>query len=323
MRRTFCWTRLAPVACAIILGASDAGAYRMIQNTSVGRTSFGTRVTCDDPVGFAHWTTASISWRLNPANQGGKPGTTSALLNALTAWTSVSPASYTLSFAGTTSGGFSTDGVNTVSWGSDGGCTGGCLALTALVLGPGQVITEADILFNDAATWNTDGSDYDVEAIAAHELGHTLGIHHTDLTKRRNRPSMYASYFGIEGRSLESDDWSALNCSFNRYTPLGASLAVAQPAAKATRNASVTLTSRTRPGGAILRFTLEADERVRLELFDVAGRKLATLVDGVAGAGMHELAWDGSTNSAHHAGVYFARMITPIGTASTTVLLTE
>jgi len=318
MNRMLCWTRLAAVACPMILGASDAGAFRMIQNTDVGRTSFATRVTCDDPNGFAHWTTASVSWRLNPANQGGKAGATSAFTNALRSWTNVTPASYTLSFAGTTGAGFATDGVNTVSWGTDGGCTGGCLALTALVLAPGQVITEADIIFNNAATWNTDGSDYDIEAIAAHELGHTLGIHHTEITKQKNRPTMYASYFGIAGRSLESDDWSALNCSFNRYLPLSA-LAVA---AAAPKQVSVSLASRPRPGGAILRFTLADDEGVRLDVFDVAGRKLATLVDGVERAGLHEIAWDGAnTAGGEHAGVYFARMITPMGTVHTTVLL--
>ena len=61
---------LMAVACATMLGFTDAAAFRMIQNTSTGRTTFGTRVTCDDPGGFTHWTTSSISWRLNPANQG-------------------------------------------------------------------------------------------------------------------------------------------------------------------------------------------------------------------------------------------------------------
>ena len=82
---------------------------------------------------------------------------------------------------------------------------------TALVLGPGQVINEADISFNEAFTWNTTGGDFDVEAIAVHEFGHAMGIHHTELTRKNGRPSMYSAYFGTAGRSLETDDRDALN----------------------------------------------------------------------------------------------------------------
>src|SRR6266545_3778676 len=203
----------AAVACAGLLSAADARAFRMIQNTGVGRTSTGVRVTCDDPGGFAHWTTSSLAWWHNPANQGGKPGVATALQNAMASWTEVSPANYTLRYAGTTDRGFATDGVNTVLWTDGNGCTGRCLAITALVLQSGQVITEADVSFNNSASWNTGGTDYDVQAIATHELGHTLGIHHTDITRSHNRPTMYAYYFGTAGRTLETDDQDALNCS--------------------------------------------------------------------------------------------------------------
>ena len=93
---------------------------------------------------------------------------------------------------------------------------GTVMSSTALVLQAGQVIVESDVTFNSRYAWKTDGSDYDFQATCTHELGHTLGIHHTELTSTP-RPTMYAAYFGNGGRSLEADDNSALQCSQNRY----------------------------------------------------------------------------------------------------------
>jgi hypothetical protein len=315
---------LAASAAVLILGAPEAGAYRMIQNTSTSRTSTGVRVLCDDPGGFTHWTTSSISWRVNLSNQGGEPGVSAALQNALASWTSVSPASYVPSLAGTTNAAFATDGINTVLWGVGNGCSGSCLAITALVLAPGQVIVEADISFNNAVNWNTNGSDYDVEAIAAHEFGHTLGIHHTDLTKPKNRPTMYTAYFGTAGRTLETDDRDALNCAYSRYLPVGGAVLSAPVAEAPSRptGGAVALTSRLRPRGANLRFDLDHGGTVRLDVFDIAGRNLATLVNSYKDPGQYEVSWDGSAASgAAHAGVYFARIVTPEGTGHATVVL--
>ena len=186
----------------------------MIQNTTVGRVSAGAAVTCSATGGFAHWNIRSISWFHNTANQGS--GKAAALQAAMASWTNVTSADHVLTYAGTTTAGFSTDGRNTLLWASGNGCTGSCLALTALVLQSGQVIVETDITFNNSVTWATSGGDFDTQAVAAHELGHTLGIHHTNLTSTP-RPTMYATYFGTGGRSLESDDQQALQCAESRY----------------------------------------------------------------------------------------------------------
>jgi len=310
------------VACTVLLAGRDAAAFRMIQNTSTGRTSIGASVTCSATGGFVHWSRSQITVMLNPANQGGEPGVPLALQHAMASWTAVTPASFQLNYGGTTSAGFVTDGINTVGFGTTSGCTGGCLALTALVLGPGQVIQEVDVSFNDAVNWNTNGSDYDVEAIAAHELGHCLGIHHTDITKPRNRPTMYTAYFGIGGRTLESDDRDALNCSYSRY-PAAAIIADQEAESPAPDlPARLALRSRVRDGHATLRYALQNPGDVRLDVFDVAGRRITTLVSGARGAGEHEVAWGGETAYGKaRRGIYFARIDTPEGHDIATILL--
>src|SRR5262245_40777806 len=106
---------------AITLAAGTSHAYRFIQNTRVGRTSAGALVTCTNPTGFTHWTHANIPWRLNTANQGS--GKTSAVQAALATWTAVSSAPHNLTYAGTTTKGFVTDGINAVLWANGNGCT--------------------------------------------------------------------------------------------------------------------------------------------------------------------------------------------------------
>lgn len=320
--------RLAlPVALlAGALAAGTAHAYRFIQNTSVGRTSAGALVTCTNPTGFTHWTHANISWRLNTANQGS--GKATAVQGALAAWTNVSSAPHNLTYAGTTTTGFTTNGTNTILWANGNGCTGGCLAITALVLASGQVITETDISFNNSYAWNTNGADYDVQAVCTHEVGHTLGLHHTNVTSTP-RPTMYAYYFGTGGRSLESDDRSGLQCSASRY-PLSEPQQIVQDGAgneslaPAGGAPALTLASRPRPGGALLRFALIREGEVKVQVFDIAGRRVATLVDGFRAAGEHEIAWDGTGEAGRvGSGMYFARITSADQQARATVILAE
>ncbi len=57
-------------------------------------------------------------------------------------------------------------------------------------------------------------------------------------------------------------------------------------------------------------FDLPLQRHVTLSVFDVAGRRVKTLVDGVLPAGRHELSWRGQDDSGHDvgSGVYFLRM---------------
>lgn len=201
-------------AAALLAAATPAHAFRMIQNNTVGRVTAGTPVACNAPGGFAHWNVRNLSWRLNTANQGS--GKNSAVQAAMNVWSAVPNTDYNLGLLGTTTAGFVTDGQNSVVWAAGNGCTDNCLALTALVLQNGQVIVESDVTFNNDFTWNTNGVDFDVQAVAAHEFGHTLGIHHTEVSLT-NQPTMDTPYFGTGGRTLEADDNAALQCSEARF----------------------------------------------------------------------------------------------------------
>ncbi len=75
-------------------------------------------------------------------------------------------------------------------------------------------------------------------------------------------------------------------------------------------------------GGVTLRYTLPAAGRVTLALYDVAGRRVRVIESGRLEAGDHVATWDGRSDSSitAPAGVYFARLVTPWGTASRRVV---
>jgi len=312
----------AAVMLAMVLASSQALAFRMIQNAGVGRFSSGALVQCDDAGGFVHWTNSNIAFSYNTANQGSGKGT--ALASAAASWTNVSGAPHVVTVSGTTNAGFVTDGANTLLWANGNGCTGSCLAITALVLSAGQVITETDVSFNNAVTWTTNGNNYDTEAVAAHELGHCMGLHHTNVKKPNGRPTMYATYFGSAGRTLESDDQQGLQCAQNRYPITAAQFVAAADRVEGQSVPALALAARPRAGGAVLRFALAEGADVRLQVYDVAGRLLTTLVNGYRGPGEHEVAWDGATSTGSaSSGIYFARIDTPGHQAHATVILAE
>lgn len=74
-------------------------------------------------------------------------------------------------------------------------------------------------------------------------------------------------------------------------------------------------------GSIAIRFTVEAGasrEPLRLEVFDLEGRKLAVLFEGILVPGEHTRSWDGGTEVAGVArsGVYFARLVSRSGASS-------
>ena len=67
---------------------------------------------------------------------------------------------------------------------------------------------------------------------------------------------------------------------------------------------------------AMIRFALPVSGPVSLRIYDLAGRRVATLVQGALGAGWHQRVWDGRDESGvrRSAGTYFYRLETSQGT---------
>jgi hypothetical protein len=228
---------LATLGLALALAATlpaHGQSYRMIQAPNTGWTSENSAVACTDKGGFAHRTAHTITWYLNTSGQGA--GKESAIQGALQAWTDVTNADFDLRWGGSRSSGYhQNDGLNVMVWGSDAFCDAkSCHAVTALLIGPGQEIREADILFNAnpdrSFQWMTNGAystncaqtagstglQLDTQGIATHELGHALGIHHP-TNSSTSSATMANIACTTDARSLEADDRSALRCSENRY----------------------------------------------------------------------------------------------------------
>jgi hypothetical protein len=64
--------------------------------------------------------------------------------------------------------------------------------------------------------------------------------------------------------------------------------------------------------GTVIRFVLPEDGRVRLEVFDILGRHVRTLLDEIQQEGTHTVSWDGTDRrgQAIASGMYFYRLTT-------------
>ena len=96
---------------------------------------------------------------------------------------------------------------------------------------------------------------------------------------------------------------------------------ISEGATMKRRDCLLSVTSPCR-GTAEVRFTVARREPVLLTIHDLAGRRLATLVDGPRDAGQHAVTWEGADNSGRSVGygAFFCRICTIDGTASAKLL---
>ena len=178
-----------------------------------------------EPLGGAwlvHWAnTNNVKWKLHSA--GASDGidfnsTQTQINNAFNSWQNVSTSAISFSYDGQNSNKYGFDYVNTISWAETGDNaytngmlpSSGSLAVTIIVYNAAFELLDVDIVFNGKDhVWKINGEDKpDIQAIATHEIGHMIGLHHSELGKD-SLPTMYYYYSdggASDWRSLEFDD---------------------------------------------------------------------------------------------------------------------
>jgi parallel beta-helix repeat protein len=162
---------------------------------------------------IVHWYNLNVNWKLN--SNGAGDGLTynqtqSAVGNSFNSWQNISTSDISFNYGGSTSNTWSYDGDNVHYWAETDDpifdYLSGFLAVTIITIDSSEEFLDVDIVFDGRDyTWKTDGSNYDIQAVSTHEIGHLIGLHHTEIYSYPH-PTMYPYYFGIDGRSLEWDD---------------------------------------------------------------------------------------------------------------------
>jgi hypothetical protein len=237
-------TRIATRSClllaAVLLLAAPAHAFRLIgAQDSDGTYCAGALLDCDDEGPFTRWFQPVIPFRVNQDAASDAVNSSldqtsiiDAAKLAYQAWEDVPDSFLKFVYDGETSARIAADGQNTLvvydssqdssscvgSMGTEGSLLGVTILTEDLPTGE---ITDADVVMDSAEAWviSTDCDDFDFLTVLTHEYGHSVGIHHSEVSAPvSTRPSMTAFYFcdagTASGRTLEPDDEAALQCLY-------------------------------------------------------------------------------------------------------------
>ncbi|HEY0156535.1 MAG TPA: matrixin family metalloprotease [Thermoanaerobaculia bacterium] len=158
------------------------------------------------------WASTPIAVRVytagNPTINDGNGGV-SATVNAIKAWSVVSSATTsTRAVRGKAPATIELDNNGRI-------CTGSCLAATLISYYTGNVIYDADVYTNTRYSYTSSGEndgcsgEYDIDGIMVHEVGHVIGIAHSNVVGATMYPTV--SSCNYNNRTLEADDRAAMN----------------------------------------------------------------------------------------------------------------
>ena len=71
------------------------------------------------------------------------------------------------------------------------------------------------LAINASKNW----ASLDLESLVLHEFGHSLGLHHSTVT-RHGQPVMYPTLGNYLRRELTTDDWMSLGAKYHGWTPM-------------------------------------------------------------------------------------------------------
>jgi len=196
---------LVLAALAALVGAVGVSAYVLLSPT---RTWSSPPNYIVDNRGLAS---------VNDGN-GGVTAVVNAINNSSVGWNSTSAGTVVSASAGSVSGFSLGDGVPMLNFQDpQNACTGNCLAATFTGYFSGSTIFDADIVTNTSHSWTSQGEDpggsgcsgeFYIEGVQVHEVGHGLGIGHSNVSGATMFPSV--SSCNNAPASIATDDANAI-----------------------------------------------------------------------------------------------------------------
>ncbi len=171
---------------------------------------------------YAKWSSNQITFYANPSNLDiPVANTEAALVSAMNNWNTQAGTPFRYSYGGKVNdSNFGYDARNVMIFRNT---SNGSAIATTYSWYSGTTLTETDMVFWDGAYTFTagdlgcSGGAY-IEDVATHELGHALGLNHSDVADATMYPS-YA-YCSQEFRSLSPDDIAAVQSLYGVGTPV-------------------------------------------------------------------------------------------------------